>query len=436
MTRFGEYLKFVIKTKGFIGLILRTGMLINRFDFSGNKLQKALHEIERIGKKYGYKPCLLVPAVILRRHSRFLANLSRENFEFAIHGNTHKNYKHLNFDEQVSQIHIAGKVFEEFRVPFYGFRAPYLSWNEYTLEALQQNKLLWESDEAFLWNGFAKYVKGRHFHKRAIQLLYNPLDAEKNILIPRLEKDIVSVPIGLPDDEMLVDRYGINDSALIEKIWLESFRKSYQRGDISVIHLHPERFPMCGKAMEGLLETIKSFNPPVWITGMKEIAEWWKERSKFTVSFQSKGDRGYKVKCECSDKATILGSNFSGQCSPEYFHQRYWPIKEREFFVESGIVKPCLGVHPQCSDALCKFLRNEGFPCELSEEESGYSIFLKGYETFNRENEIDLLEKIERSTHPIVRYWLWPDGKKNAIVTTHDLDCLTLTDFFLRPFEK
>jgi len=435
MVRRFEYLKFVICTKGLLGLILRIKMLISRFDLSGKKLKKAISEIELMGKKYGYRPTLLFPAVILKRHSHFLGTLSKENFEFGIHGYSHKDYKHMTLDEQVSQIQKARETFEKFQVPFYGFRAPYLSWNAHTIKAVQKNRLLWESNEAFIWNGFMEHLKRRRFHEDAIHLLYNPLPAEKNLLIPRLEGDIVRVPIGLPDDEILVDRYNATDPELIEDIWVEILKNSYQRGDIFVLHLHPERFSLCGKAMDGLLNKATSFNPAVWITGMHEVTEWWKEKSTFNFIFQNETNRGYRVKCECSNRATILGRNLKTECSSDHFYKDYQLTKESEFFVESGGVKPCIGVHPQCSAALIKFLKEEGFPYEVSDEKSGYSIFLKEYETFKRESEIDILEKIEHSTHPIVRYWLWPEEKMSALVTTHDLDCLTSKDFFLRFFE-
>jgi hypothetical protein len=85
---------------------------------------------------------------------------------------------------------------------------------------------------------------------------------------------------------------------------------------------------------------------------------------------------------------------------------------------------------------LLKFLANEGFPYEVSDIDAGYSLFLSEYETFGRRNELDLLGRIEQSPNPIVRYWLWPDAKKSAFVTSHDLDCVTLTDFLLRLFGK
>ena len=435
MRKWLHYIIFVFKTKGVIGLFFRFVMLLKRFDFSGRKMKMALLEIDLIGKKYNYKPAIIIPAKILKRYHRFFGSLSKENFEFAIHGYSHKNYKTMDLKKQVSQIQKAMEVFKEFKVPFYGFRAPYLSYNHYTIEAVKKNKLQWESDEAFLWDGFKHHMYTKRFHEKAIRFLYNPLPAEQNLLIPRLNSGVVNIPIGLPDDEMLVDRYNITENIIIESIWKEIFKNSYQKGYVFVLHLHPERMFVCGKAMDELLKEAKSLNPAVWITGMKEVTDWWKEKSKFTITLQTKSKRGYRVKCDCPDKATILGLNLHTDNSPDYFYHNYQLIKEREVFVESGQTKPCIGVNPQCDKALLQFLTEEGFPYELSSEESNYSIFLKEYVTFNHNDEIKLLKKIEHATSPIVRYWRWPNNNKSAFVTTHDLDSLTLQDFFLRPFE-
>ena len=79
-----------------------------------------------------------------------------------------------------------------------------------------------------------------------------------------------------------------------------------------------------------------------------------------------------------------------------------------------------------------KFLTDEGFCYEVSDKNSKYSLFLDEYETFDREDEINLLGRIRENPNPIVRYWRWPSGMRSAFVTSHDLDSVTLTDFVLR----
>lgn len=432
--RLREYLAFVLETKGLIGVVLRLGALIRRFDLSGSKMRKVVLQIDQIGKKYKYRPAIITPALVLRRHGRLLDQLSDVNLEFAIHGYTHKNFRPLGLNEQVNEIRKAKNIFEELRVDACGFRAPYLSWNGHTNEAVQRNNLLWESNETFLWNGLrhSPLSRMRQFMEHAIHELYHPLDAEASVVIPRLDGEVVCIPIALPDDEILVDRLGIKDSNEIGRIWSQILEGTHQRGDIFVLQLHPERFPICREAMEALLDRALNSERDIWVTGMKEVAEWWKEKSRFEVAFEAVPHRGYRAHCKCTHRATILGRNLTSPASEAPFYRDYCKIKESEIFVESGDLKPCIGVHPQCSDKLLQFLADEGFPYEVSDHNTDYSLFLSEYQAFGRKDELDLVNRIEASPNPIVRYWMWPDGKRSAFVTTHDLDCVTLTDFLLR----
>jgi len=438
MGELGKYLGFVIRTKGLIGFILRIGMLIKRFDIFGNKMRNAVLKIEQFGKKYKYRPTIIVPALVLKRHRKLLRHLSNANLEFAIHGYTHKNFKPLGLHEQVSEIQKAKDVFNELEMPAYGFRAPYLSWNDYTNEAVEKSQLLWESNETIIWNGFRNFrvSKSRYFKESAVHELYEPLDAEKNAAIPRLEGKIIRIPVALPDDEILVDRLGIKDSEKIGQLWIEIMEDTYERGGVFVLQLHPERFRICQEAMEALLQRAVYYKPSIWITSMREIAEWWKEKSQFQFTFEAIPKRGYRVRCECTDRAIILCRNLSSGASKAPFYQDYSVIEDREFYIESENLKPCIGVHPRCSKMIREFLTDEGFCYEVSDKNSEYSLFFDECETFARKDEMDLLSRIAENPNPIVRYWRWPAGMKSAFVTTHDLDSVTITDFLLRLFGR
>ncbi len=433
-----EYVRFVFRTKGFIGFFLRAGMLVKRFDLSGNRMRKAVLAIQQIGKKYGYKPALIIPSVVLRRHRSFFSLLSNDGLEFCAHGYVHRDFKPLSLGEQVTQIRMAREVFNDFEIPVCGFRSPYLSRNRFTTEAIQKNNFLWESNETLIWKGYldSQELKSRSLMRDSVHVLYGPLDAHKNVVIPRLLGELVGIPVTLPDDEMLIDRLGIADSDTIENIWTTILEKTRERGDIFVLQLHPERFAICRDAMEGLLNRASRPEQGIWVTGMKQVAEWWKEKNQFEVSFRSVPRKGYLVRCKCTDRAVILCRNHCGEASQTSLYRDYHTIEGREFFVESGNLKPCIGVCPQCSEMLLDFLKDEGFAWEVSEDSSRYSLFLEGYETFDRKDEKALLNRIEQSTNPIVRYWRWPRGTRSVFVTSHDLDCLTLTDFLLRSLGK
>ena len=307
-----KYLRFVFRTKGFIGFFLRMGMLVRRFDLSGNKMKRAISEIQQIGKKYGYQPALIIPSIVLRRYNSFFKLFSNNGLEFCAHGYVHRDFKPLSLGEQVAQIGMAREIFNDFGMPVYGFRSPYLSRNCFTTEAIQKNNFLWESNETLIWNDYlvSQELKLSSLMRDAIHLLYSPLDAQENVVIPRLLGEVVGIPIALPDDEMLIDRFGIIDSNTIESIWGTILEKTRERGDIFVLQLHPERFAICRDAMKGLLNRASHPKQGIWVTGMKEVAEWWKEKSQFEVSFKCVPRKGYRIKCKCTDRAVILCRNY------------------------------------------------------------------------------------------------------------------------------
>ena len=433
-----EYLRFVFRTKGIIGFFSRMGMLLKWYDLSGKKMKRAVSEIQQIGKKYSYRPALIIPSVVLRRYNRFFDLFSNDGLELFAHGHVHKDFKSLNLSKQVAQIGSAGEIFNNFDMPIYGFRSPYPRRNGYTAETIQKNNFQWESNETLICNDYlvSQEIKLNSLMRNAIHLLYSPIDVQEDVVIPRILGEIVGIPVTLPDDEILIDRLGITDSNTIEGIWGNILEKTREQGGIFVLQLNPERFAIYRDATEGLLNRASRPGQGIWLTSMKEVAEWWKEKSQFEVGFGSVPQKGYMVKCKCTDRAVVLCRNHSSEDSQTFFYRDYHTTKQREFFVVSGNLKPCIGVCPRCSGMLLNFLKDEGFAFEVSQDSSKYSLFIEGYEIFNRKDEQTLLNMIEESTNPIIRYWRWPQGKRCAFVTSHDLNCLTLIDFLFKSLGK
>jgi len=202
-------------------------------------MKRAVSEIQQFGKKYNYQPALIV----LKRYNGFFKLFANNGLEFSAHGYVHRDLKTLSLREQIIQIGMAKEIFNGLGVPVYGFRSPYLSRNRFTTEAIQENGFLWESNETLIWKDYliSQELKLRNFMRDAIRFLYNPFDAQQNVVIPRLLGEVVGIPVTLPDDEMLIDRFGIVDSKTIESIWVAILEKTRERGDIFVLQLHPER---------------------------------------------------------------------------------------------------------------------------------------------------------------------------------------------------
>jgi hypothetical protein len=426
-----SYIRFVMHSKGVAGVIPRLGMLLARFDIGGKKMKTAVAGINELGAKYGFRPAMIVPAVVLKRCRALLQYASDSNLEFAIHGHTHKNHRPWSLEKQKEEIEKAKRVFDDLGVPYCGFRAPYLSCNSDTDDALEQAGILWNSDQAIMWpHDTGEPAAEGYALNEAIEFLYSPADASQTLALPRMHGDMVCIPLVLPDDEILVDRVGIQDPDRITKIWLDVLSQAHAQGAVFVLQYHPERFIFCQKSMEALLAYMARAGKRFWVTDMCEIARWWKARNAFGFSISQCPDDAFEVVCSCSDRAVILVHNGPGESVP--FHGKYRRITETCFRLETEGIKPCIGISPLCTPALQVFIKELGFAYELADTDSGYGIFFNESDTYTEEGEIEILDRIEQSNRPLVRYWPWPDGYESAFTTSHDLDCVTLSDFVYR----
>jgi hypothetical protein len=83
-----------------------------------------------------------------------------------------------------------------------------------------------------------------------------------------------------------------------------------------------------------------------------------------------------------------------------------------------------------------EFLNSEGYITEENEQPVKYGIYLDGLARFQDADKRSLLEKIDRSGAPLLRYWRWPDRARMALTVTGDIDSITLIDFALRIYEN
>jgi hypothetical protein len=73
---------------------------------------------------------------------------------------------------------------------------------------------------------------------------------------------------------------------------------------------------------------------------------------------------------------------------------------------------------------------------EQSNHPEDYGFYLNDLTQFTEADEKPLLERIEQSNAPLLRYWRWPHQARSALSITGDIDSITLIDFVLRIFEN
>jgi len=430
-------LSFLSKSRGLRNLISRIITVACRFGISSKKFERCLKRYFDVTHSAGCIPTFALTAVVLARHPGYIKELSYRGVEFAVHGYVHIDYKVVDNEKMGHHFERAMHTFNRCQVPFVGFRAPFLRTNEHTTPILSDLGFLYDSSRALWWpvndiDSYSTYVKD---NLSLLKEFYQPLDAEKYLSLPRFEDGLIEIPVSIPDDEVLVERMGITDSEKISDIWVEIMQRIYDSGELFNFSLHPERIIHCENGLVKILRKARELNPPVWIATLREIAEWWRERDKFTFKIEHRSDGRYGVKAECSERATILLKNGKVNVSADRWLDSYLYIRDRDFSLESP-VRPVIGIAAGSSTTAVKFLQSEGYIVEFNKKPEECGIYLDDLKKFNQADEKALSKKIEQSNAYLLRYWRWPDGARSALSITGDIDSITITDFIMRILES
>ena len=424
------------KTRGLRNLLSRIGTVYSRFGFSSKKFQRILNQYCSLTQELGCRPTFSLTAVILKRHPELIREIRKYGVEFAIHGYIHTDHGVMSYPEQKKHFSRAIKVFNRFEIPFTGFRAPYLRINDNTFQAITDLDFLYDSSNSVNWDvvdSTELTEEARREYQRVLDY-YSCPSAQKTLVLPRIINNFIEIPVSMPDDEIMMERLGITDLKKMTKIWGAVLQNSYASGELFTIQLHPERISYFEKTLANIINDSKKYNPPVWLATLGEISDWWRERGDFQFKIESDSDGKYKIKAECSERATILVKNAGVNVPVKEWFGGYQTVNSRDFVLEST-GRPTIGVKPDSSPEAVQLLRNEGYIVELGERSNDYAVYLDDLEHFDKADEKALSNKIEQLDAPLIRYWRWPAQARSAVSVTGDIDSITLADFILRIFE-
>ncbi len=416
---------------------MRILSVLRHFGISPKKFENLLKRYAVVSHDMGCVPTFPITAVILKRHPKLIRELCQRGVEFAIHGYVHTDYGVMSEEEQAKHFKKAIETFEECQVPFTGFRAPFLRTNDETSKALSRFNFPYDSSYAIHWDVIDLTKYPTHL-KSAYDMeldFYKYQQAEGHLALPRFLNGFVEIPATVPDDETMVERLGITDEKKMSEIWRAILQRTYDRGELFTVQLHPERILLCQGALVDTIQRAKGFNPPIWVATLREIAEWWKERERFTLEINSQGNGRYRVHSNCSDRATVLLKNIKTNVEVDKWFDGYQSINARDFILESQAC-PVVGVARDSSPDAVNFLKSEGYIVEMSEQPDSYGIYLNNLAQFHEVDEKPLSEKLDKSKAPLLRYWRWPNQARSALSVTGDIDSITLSDFGLRILES
>jgi len=438
---------FSIKTKGVHNFARRLWTVFARFGFSEKRIRKALYALIASLQAHNAAPTFFIPAVILRRHPALIKEISRGGAEVGIHGYVHNDYRSLNKNEQYQQTQQAMSVFQTIELPFRGFRNPYLGWTEESLHVFAELGFAYESNEAIIHdiidvNSLSPVL--RSGYEKSL-VLFQAIAPSAYSLRPHFEGTLLRIPTSIPDDEMLFDRLRITDPAEIGRIWSQVLQRVYGYGGLFALNLHPERGTLCKQALDILLNYAHSRPNPVWLARLDEIAQWWRERSKFRLSITPLVPGYWSVEAKCTPRAALLARHLivnyqSPTATPCIVDQDF--ICGHRCIVQAARY-PGIGLSTRTPQEVMDFLHEQGYPvvrCSQEEADNCSLYFdmpegLGSTREEQRERRSTLVEQVEQLEAPFLHFGYWPDNYRAALSISGDIDSVTIQDFFLRIVE-
>jgi peptidoglycan/xylan/chitin deacetylase (PgdA/CDA1 family) len=411
--------------KGPLNLVHRAATIGTRYGLSPHRMELRLDAVLRLVRRYDCDATLPITATAVARHPDIITRYSAPEIEFAVHGYYHVDHVALTEAVQLEQLGRARKILEENGVPAYGFRAPYLRWNEATMFAVRENGFLYDTSLAIhlplnLSSETAAYRRALDF--------YGATSAWERPLLPWMENGIVRIPYCLPDDESAVDRLRLAPDEIATQ-WLSMLRFSHARGELFTLGIHPERIGLCSVGIAAVLNSARAARPGIWIARLEHIARWWRDRERGSIAIEEVDSGRLRIRAQGPRDLTVLARGLSVPDSQPWADG--WvviPSMGSELRTDR---RPFIGIHPSTASPLAGLLREQGYIVEISERHEQYHCYLRR-PRFSPADKGSILARIEQSGSPLVRLGRWPNGAKSALAITGDVDALTIWDYAFR----
>jgi hypothetical protein len=406
--------------------------LLSRYSFGSNKAIQRIKECVASLVGMGCAPTLLTPGMVVDRYPQFIQSLQQLGAEIAVHSYHHVNLSEMPVSLATQQLLRAIRSFERFGIENRGFRCPYLAYSNELLNSLPSGMFDYSSNEALLWdvvdhNNLSH--KGIFFE--ALEKFYKGRNASESVCLPSIRSNMVEIPICVPDDLQLHDGLLLNDEDM-EQVWARFLEQTFSRGELFNLIFHTELASCVDDSFVDLLNHAKQLQPMVWIARLRDISEWWREKFKFRVEITS-NLKELKLTFDCSPRATILVRGLDLPGSGLMWDGTYSRWESNTLEVPAN-PRPFIGLADGIPERIISFLREQGYILDTGETARFCGLILNTDELTKLPNDVALINYIEASPAPLVRYWRWPNGAKSALSITGDLDALSLMDYASRLF--
>jgi peptidoglycan/xylan/chitin deacetylase (PgdA/CDA1 family) len=418
-----------LRQRDFTYIANRVTALVKRYGITPSAAETRILNGVKLLARYGCSPTFPTPGRVVDAHPAFCRAVQRMGAELAVHGYDHIDFRGLSPKAARAQFDTAVEAFQAVPLEIWGFRCPYLSYDPSLSASLPSHVFRYSSNRAIWWNVLPLEVTDAgNAIFRTLQTFYRAESAERAVVTPRFNDEVVEIPASIPDDLQLYDGLKLGADGLAAA-WAEILKQTYRRGELFVLLFHPESFSQCNAAFEAILGAALTLRPPVWIAQLKDVGEWWHEKSRFTVEAE-KAAEGYYMEFHCSARATVL---VRGSVPPNSkpWYGAYRSLDDSANFIP-GESKPFIGVEVNAPADRIAFLREQGYLVDSSSTSHDCSLYLTAQQLQFFSNERDLIDFIEADPSPLVRYWRWPAKARSALCVTGDLDALSLVDYLRR----
>jgi len=415
-------LKFVFGHRGASNLVRRSAQIATRFGPTPGRMGGRFERFMDILDEFSVHPTFPITALPLSRNPAFAHRLVDRGAELAVHAWSHIDLSALDLEGQRTHMTRAVELFRSCSVPFTGFRAPYLHWNEDTMRVVGEFQFRYSSNQTVWWDVLdTKSLDARQQEgmSRGISF-YRPIATERFRALPFRRDGFIEIPVSLPDDEIPLDRMYIHDAAYLGDMWRRILGLVHERGELFTLQLHPERIDFFAGALRALLSDARTRPGGVWIATLDEIAQWWGAKANNRAQFVRDGD-AFRVSFEtCPGTSVVLRAGGAEKVADPA------PLR-----IESR-ARPCVGVSPGSDRDAIATLTDIGYVVETGERSDGFAVHLGRIEGHGYEVVSACRRVIEESPRSLVRFATWPNGARSALAVTGDIDALTIWDFVQR----
>jgi len=426
----------------------RAAILLDRYGLTPSK---AAHRVEgciATLAEYGCAPTLPTPGRVVQRYPQFIRHLQGAGAEIAVHGYDHVGLGAYSPAEAREQLLRAAQVFARHGIEVHGFRCPYLSCSDDLLDALPRGMFDYSSNQAIWWDVIPSTDADNAITIfDTLQRFYKPRSAHDTVCTPWKRSNVVEIPVSLPDDLQLHDGLHLGPEGMAQA-WIQILHRTHRRGELFVLQFHPELAWRCQQPLMTVLREAARLQPPVWITRLRDVSEWWREKSSFAIA-TSYTPAGLHISFTCSERATILVKGL-GPCGSEHtqcpepvegacpepvegWDRVYYQLRTKALHVPAE-PRPFVELPANAPRRIVSFLREQGYILDTGETATRCGTYIDAATVAELTSELELINYIEASPGPLVRYWRWPGGARSAMCITGDLDALTLLDYVSRLF--